>query len=662
MSVSTLTTYTYTKTIKNVTLLMSTIYNNFGKQVELYDYDIPTSTLTITFKNVLSDDDKLALDTLVNIYVDSTSLTPEDILSLRTLHVHKSKDQNMPNTLNTVVEVLFKSPLYIDREYYQMSNSGKYIYIQKPGIYLITVKVGASLVPGAVAGTNTIIQWGISYDDTRAEGFYISVPNTNVYTIHTNVNSMADTAMLTCVLNVTGTMGTYFRLTAKQTVGNTPLTIDMDLTNMTLLYIPGASFYEGNLTTALTLTTNYANVNLNSDRLIQYPFTHTVSTPNVTVNQRGYVLFMMKATTNKTTGTDQSNSRVRLMVNNTDVNLFMSSSPVAAASNRTTTNFIGCIPVNAGDIISMQAKINSGTSLQLPAAESGLLLTYLHPSVIRTISVGSFSANTSNALNVTPNDVPMSSTLSNFPVGNIALSTASVSILNAGSYLIFSNTTITNSSSGHRETGAYLVSTSDSGKTYYYGLGSLGIKQVFPNILTTVPSCSILTLPAGSTIKLSAATNGAITDNVTVSDSSTFTLLNFAPYQFSDKDVVFGDEFSVVTSLDELIVDSNTFNEKCRITYFGIPSGIYRMCTNVCFTTTAQTTISYQLLDVHTDSSNTYTLVTKTINLPIGTMYHMCVDFLNIPTGSHHLILQFSSPNLTPYICKDVTLDIWRIR
>ena len=213
----------------------------------------------------------------------------------------------MPTTINTVTEMLFQSTSTINRLYYQIAANSKYIYIQKPGIYFIIAKVGACLATDATAGTNSVIQWGISYDDSRAESLYINVPNSYVYTVHTNVNSMNDSTMLCAMFNVTSIYGTYFRLTAKKILGTTPLMIDNDLTSLTIMSIPGTSYYEGNATTTSTLTKSvYTSIALGNDRIIQYPFVHTLASPNVTVSQPGYVLYVGKTTFNKTAGTDIS--------------------------------------------------------------------------------------------------------------------------------------------------------------------------------------------------------------------------------------------------------------------------------------------------------------------------------------------------------------------
>ena len=68
---STEVTYTYSKVLKNPGIMMSTVENVFGPLINYYDYDINTSTLSITFINSLDADKKAALDTLVNVYVEN---------------------------------------------------------------------------------------------------------------------------------------------------------------------------------------------------------------------------------------------------------------------------------------------------------------------------------------------------------------------------------------------------------------------------------------------------------------------------------------------------------------------------------------------------------------------------------------------------------------
>jgi len=644
---------------------MSTINNVFGNTIDSYDFDVSTNTFSITFKQSISSDQKLALDTLINIFVDSTVLSPTDVLQFKNVRAYKSSDQVMPTTINTVTEVLFRSTSTIDRLYYQMSASGKYIFIQKPGIYLIMCKVGAHLTAGSTAGTNSVIQWGLSYDDSRTEVVYITVPNTNTYTLHTNVNNMTDSTHVACILNVTSATGTYFRLTAKQTLGNTPLTIDNDQTSITIMSIPGASFYEGNMTTAQTLTTTFANVNLQSDRLVQYPFTHTVATPGVTVTQTGTVIVFGKTTVNKTAAADASQSRTILLLNGTQVvDSGTYSTVLSAANNKSTSHFMAMLAVNAGDIITMQARIEGGSALQLPAAESGITLIYMHPAVLNSMSsvYVTSDAPSSTPLSTSSYDVVYNKTPLSVPSNVITLSGSSaVATSNPGLYLVMLNLTVLNTSGSVRECGIYTTSSTDSGKTFYYMLGSLGVKQLHPNGKTTISNHALLSLPAGSRVKIQVSTNGTTADNITTTDTTQLTVVNFDAWSPDGLSEVFGDNFNVMTSIDDLIVSTASYYEKCRMTYYQIEAGVYRITTNISITTTATTTINVQIIDIHTNSGNTYTVYNKTIVHGAGTYYFSSTDYANISDGAHQLVLQLSSPNAVAYTAKNATIDSWRV-
>ena len=656
------TVYTYTKTLKNVTLLMSAIQNICGKRVENYDYNIATSELSISFLNVLEDDEKLALDTLVNIYVDSTILNTDDVTSFKNIRTYKSADQSISPTLNAVTEILFQSTTHLDRQYYQMAASSKYIFIPKPGTYLLIGKVGACLTSGGVAGTNTVLQWAFSYDDTRAEIAYINIINANVYTVHTNVNNMTDSTLVAAVFTVTATNGTNVRLSAKRTLGTTPLVADADLTSLQIMSIPGASFYEGNITANVTLTTTAANLNYGSNRILQYPFTHTVGQPNVTVSQSGYVMILAKATFNKTAGTDVSIGTIIARLNGTNIqSLNAYSHALNALNNKTSVHCMGIIPVVAGDIISLQAQTVTGTSLQLPSAESGLILMYLHPKVIPALTMGSFYMNAASGL-VSAIPINISSTLFTTNVGGITpVADASV-IPISGLYLTTANLTFVNPSNSVRECGVYISVSADGGKTYYAQPSVLSIKQIAANNKTTVTTSALLNLTANSRVKIQAASNGTTADGITVGiDGSYVNLINFNDLSLEYlNDGIFGTHFGMIAAADDLLVNAATYIEKCRIVQHNLSAGIYRISTNTAFLTTAQTTLNLQLIDIHSSTGNSYIVYTKTIEYPIGTHTFTSVDYFNALEGAHVLLLQISSPTTVPYIIRNTLLESWR--
>ena len=650
--------------MKNITLLMTTINNVFGANIDSYDYDVPSSTFTISFKQVLSSDQKIALDTLVNIFVDSTVLSPKDILDYKYIRAYKSNDQVLPTTLNTVTEILFKSASQLDRLYYQLSASGKFIFIQKPGIYLVIAKVGAHLAPGGLPGTNSVLQYALSYDDTKMETLYINIANSYTYTIHTNVNNMTDSTMIACVFNVTSATGTYLRLTAKQTLGNTPLVLDNDQTSISIINIPTAGYYEGNLTVAQTLTTTYTNVNMSSDRIIQYPFTHTAGTPNITVTQAGYVMYLVKSTTNKTTGTDASQSHTILLQNGTALtNVGSYSTVLAAASNKSTSHFMGLIPVAAGDVLRIQGKIEGGTYLQFPSGEVGIMLVYLHPSVLKTMS-GSFvtSDAVSVPLSTSATDVSFNNTMMSVPAGYNTLGTGTtVTITTPGLYLIVGNVTVVNTSGTVRECGIYTSSSSDSGKTFYYALGSLGLKQTLSNGKVTISNQTLLNLPSNSRVKIQSATNGTTADAITTTDATQLTVICFNQWDPDAMTTVFGDNFNIVTSFDDLTVTSATYAERCRLVYYYMSAGVYRFSTHFTLVTTVQTSLTLQVIDIHTESGNTYTVFNKTVSYPAGTVFVSTHDVFNVVEGAHQFIFQLSSPNAVAFTTRNVTVDCWRV-
>ena len=154
-------TYIYPTTAKNISLLMQNIMNVFVKKVENFYLDAINSEVSITFSSVLTPEEEVGLSTMVKIHVDNSSLSNDDMLAVKHIRSYKSVDQNLLTTLNSINEVTFSSTSTINRFFYQIGSSSKFIFIQKPGIYFILAKVGAHLASGASPVKYSFLQWSI---------------------------------------------------------------------------------------------------------------------------------------------------------------------------------------------------------------------------------------------------------------------------------------------------------------------------------------------------------------------------------------------------------------------------------------------------------------------------------------------------------------------
>jgi hypothetical protein len=660
------TTFTFTKPLANVSLFMNTIYRVFDN-VDVYDYDTTNSTLKITFRNPLSNHQEKALKTLVNNYIDYTNLEPTDLLTFKYFYGYKSGPQVLRSQLNAITEITFRSSTTQQRMYYQMANNGNFIYIQKPGIYLILAKVGAKLTTDGQSGSNTVLQWGLSIDQTRTNVFYMNIMHTSVYTLHTAHNNMTDGTLIATVLNVTNATGLYLRLTARMMLGNSPLAVDSSQTNICIMNLPGGAYYEGNMTTTTSLGSTGDNVAvpLNSSRIVQYPFQHTFGSSSVNIIQDGYVLYLAKATMNKTTGDDISDAKIALLHNGNLVDHASTyTTGFTAPSNRSTAHFLGLLAVNQGDHLGLQATMQRGSSLQLTAGESGLILLYIHPMIFESMNAKFATSDLdSSFLTATPTDLVFEANSVLVPSSTqMSISAATVSIESPGTYFVIANVHFYSPYEAIRECGLYTINSVDAGKTYYYTSGSLSVKQSNPTGRVTVSNSALLSLPIHSRLKVQAGIDGSFADNIVATGSSQLSIINFERWSLRDNNSkVFGDDYGVIVSSDEVVVGSSAPREKCRLCYYSLQSGIYRFSMNFCIVAHSDIEAGIQLIDIHSDSGNTFVLYSRNLRYTPGDHYMSFVEVNNVADGSHHFVLQFSSVDSQEYKVKDVLMDCWRV-
>ena len=654
------TNYTYVRSVGSVPLLMSTVSKVFGKKLENFDFDSATNTITISFVEPLSTGDKDALNTLMNIYTEFPTLTSNDVVAKKYIRSVKTLDQNLTTTLNAVDEITFPSTSYLDRFYYQTDEKGRFIFIQRPGIYLVIAKVGAKLQPGNVAGTNSVLQWAFSNDELRTSVAYFPIMNTNAYTSHTNTNNMVDSTTICCIFTVTSLTGTNIRLTSKRIVGTTPLVVDNDQCNFNILSIPGASFYEGNMTVALTLNPlTYSPINLGSDRIIQFPFSHAVGQPNITVTQDGVVKVLVKATFNKTAGIDGTNGIISAFLNGIEIlDTGSITHLITAASLKTTVNFTALVKVAAGDVLSFKAKTLTGSFLQLPAAETGVILAYIQSNIFEKLNFTHYTntrsttsvGNSASALTFNTHKV-------SYPVSQTAVSSI-FTVPTSGLYFISGGVTFNNIGLFPREVGVQITSSSDIGKSYYYVGGSLSVKQIPALGKVTVFTNAMANLPASSKISLTLTSNDS-TDTISASN---YTGISIVSLQDLEEDIVKYDRgFNVTTSKDEMIINAVKFVEKCRLVCYDLVSGVYKIEIYGTFVTTVQTQINFQMINCHVSTGNNTIMFNHTYTLAPGRYPFNTVDFQNIIEGDNIFILLFSSPSTTSYIVCENTIEILNV-
>lgn len=654
------TTYTYVKSIKNLIALIGQIQQQITtRKLDYYNYDDTITTLSLVFDNSLDSSAKLVLDNIITTFVDKTTLNSNDIANAKYIRLVKSSEQSLPTTVNTSMDILFQSTSYIDRLYYQTSASSKFIFIAKPGIYIFMAKVGAY---GSTFVSNTVLQWTIQIDDTRTDTTYLPIQSCATYTYHNSENNMYDGGLVSCLFNVNPITGTNVKLVCKLISGATPLTLSSEMTSFSIISVPGISYYEGNISTSVAQSLTTPTVfNYGTDRIKQYPFTHTLAQSSVTISKQGFVLILAKSTLSKTSGTDATSSILSVMRNGVVIdNNARSYSAVLTSVGKTTTFVQSITRCVAGDVITMQSQLSQGSFATCSSGETGIIIIYLSSEINNSMSLSYFNREISNPtqISATPVDVlleTMEESLKNY----VAMTTNDYIVTDFGLYLITANISLSNTSGFSKLGSLYIVVSNDSGRTYYYLSGSLMNKQINPNGKTSFSLNTVYFLPSNTRIKFQVLTNGTVIDNIIVTDSSSYLFLNFFDLSnFPNTSSTFGQYFNLITSTDSLIVTNTNFIEKCRLTTRYLPSGVYRIGTNMNIVSTDKNNMfSVQLVDVSSASNISSVVYTKNVQY---TEYFNSVDYMNFSEGGHTLILQVCSLSGIAITCKNVVLEMWK--
>jgi hypothetical protein len=634
-------------TINNVATLSNFIYS--------------AGTLTLNFTNALDSGTLLGMTALVNSYYDNVALSTLDSSTPKYFKGYIANDQNIVG-INSVNYVNWRSANIINLMHFQIGKTAKYIYIQKPGTYLLTAKVNAKLQSSAASGTTSVVQWYFAYDDTRSGIAYLTMSNCYVYTCHSAFNNMTDSTILSCVFTDNSITGTNVVLICKQLSGTTPLCVNADVVDFNIVSVPGTPMYEGVSTTTLTLSSS-TNVNFGSDRIIQYPFSHTLGQPNVTVNAAGTALVIAKATFNKTSGSDATTGVLSASLNGTSLQFSNSFTNQIITNCKTTINLITLVSVNQGDTVSLQCGLTTGSQTTSTSGETGIILIFLTPQTLKNLQCGNFfiNVNQSSVLTSNPINIPFDSTGVIVPPNVITgANSGRLTIGIGGMFWMSGCVTLQNTSGNVREAGIYFLTSVDQGVTYLYDIGSLSVKELNPSGPTTISTVSLMSLPDLSKVQVMVTCNGVASDNIVVASSSNVTAASFSSI-YSISPTVNGGHFAFGLCSDSVTVDTVAFVELCRLNTDYLPAGIYRVGTYVTFQVTTQSNYVVQLLDVASTFSTTYTVYSHTVNGVDFAQYFNSVDYLNLVNGHHILLLQVSSPAAIPVNCVKGMIEMWQV-
>lgn len=666
--------YTTSRAISSASGLTNFLEAKGKIQIDSYAPDPVTKLVTLS---LVQPPDVSFLDALVASYIDSPSLTTEDILSFRYFRAYRGTDLPLTTTANFVNVITLSTLGVSDLNYYSPSSDRTYINIMKPGVYLLKAKVGA-YCPTNLTTTSTI-QWYFQYDSTRTGNTWINMTNAFAYTVHHMPLPAADTTVLSMAYNVTNPAGVYVRLACKMVTGTgAALSIGGNMVSWEVIQASGACYYEGTSTVATALTTVPKALPLNTDRIINAPFTHTAGSASVKVNLPGTVYAISKLTVSKTAGTDASVAECDLLVNGAlqtgNGQVFAKS--LSTAGNKVTLINSGTIDVAAGDLVSTQALISSGTSLTATSGDSGLMLMYLSTinsqDNLFTGDVAINAVQASSVITSTPLDVQFESQTESFPNYSLGVTfngtTSYLTTNTTGYFAISGDITVYNPNNIQRT--IYVVVSLSVDSVFYEQPGTLAAKQVMRAGKTTINTQHLIYLTANSKIKLQVySPDATAADNIQMADCTNLSVhcLNGAsmvaaqaPSYTSNS---FGTDFYYLTALEPVVFSSTAFVEHSRLSPGFLLAGTFRLHIEATlFTSNALDSYTLQLTDTvvnQAGTAQTSVLLSNAVDYTMPIFRRTLI--LTFPEGVHTIIFQVSSPKGSPITCAFVCTELWRI-
>lgn len=663
-----MSTVTYTKTLRNAPWLINYVRSIVSlNTLQYYSYNPVTSSLTFTFSNELDTATRQVLDTLVNNYNETQALT----LTLPEISAFKfcqvSAKVDVPIASSGTTDVPFMSENYLDRSYFMSSN--RYVYIQRPGTYLIISRVSAYIPSGYVDDTN--VQYDLLYDDTRTEQGYLTYPNSSVYTLHRSVGQGRSSSTMSCVFTVNSATGTFIKIQARVVAGTSPISIIGDFTNLIVMNIPNASYFESTIGANITLTNNFSNLFLVRDRLVHYPFSHTVGQASVPISAAGWLFLIARATVTKTSGTENSEAAVRFFSNG-QAQLIAGTlgySVECPTGMKSTSNYMGLIPVNAGTSITMQAMMTQGSNMIMTPGETGYIAVFLNGNLFPQMSLlNAFTDVVQAGGPYLADDIFQDLTFTTLrtlqptsPNNTIIFSTSSPEIVinDTGVFVISAHISINNQTSNNGQATVRLLASVDGGATYVYVSGSQASRPLGRNDKTSVTTTVLIPVSSGHRIKVQASSTSAVSDYITYADSCTVSLLKFSSLTRTSGTInsTFGQHAHVILSQEALTTNVNTVVEKCRLVTRFIDAGVYRVSARANIVISPTDTLSVSLVY---SSPNGQTTTVKTRVLTSADTQMTFVDYIYMIEGVHVYLLNFQSSTGQTFTVSDALIEMWR--
>lgn len=661
---------TYTKSLKNPPFLISLLQNTVKtNKLDYYSYAPQTSTLNLTFSQAVDASTKQVIDALIINYneTQASALTIPELSSYRFAQFVMANDAPLSSTS---ADVIFSTESYVDRGWYNSTPSKSYIYIQKPGTYLIMARVTSYLTEETPTDNVNVI-YEFHYDDTRTEQGYLVYPNSSVYTSHTSVTKQ-ETTMLACVFTCNQPQGSFVKVVARVISGTSTISLRGGFTNINIMNIANAAYFESVVTNHLTVPTAFGNVFLGNDRVVNFPFSHTQGQASVTTSAAGWLMLIAKGTFNKTSGTDLTQGNLRFY----SVGQFApfagttAYSPIIVPGLKSTSNFFGVVPVNAGTTIAMQVASASGTGLRLEGLESGFIAVFLNATLYPQLSLlNSFTDITQTSGPILNSNIVTDLTFTTLrtlqppsPNNTIIFSTSSPEIIvnDTGVFAMAAHISLTNQSGNNGIVNVRLAHSVDGGANYYPIVGSNSTRTLPANGKTSVLTTVVIPVSSGHRIKVQAYSNNTLADNVVFSDSCTLSMMKFATATLSTTtSTAFGTQFHVVISKENMSLTTNAYVEKCRLVTQFIPAGIYRISGRASIDNSNGQTVTYRLIS-SSPTGNVTGVSLITINST--DMSFNTLDYMNLSEGVNTIIMELKNDTQTGYVTvSNALIDIWRV-
>lgn len=573
-------------------------------------------------------------------------------------------NSNLLEYSTSYIDIPFDTERVKDDFYEHLTNSQEEIKFLSPGTFLIYTRITTqgNSNNGSGASISRIME------DTGSG--YIEVPGTISGNI--NIGPVSGSSMMNYYIK-NYNIDDKIKIQVKKLNGTNNVEIlsngcELMVLRIKLDDLDDISKYIDTYTTSNTvLTGTFSNIPFNTNRYIDNIYSHTPGSSDITINQTGIYSIKCKITTDKTSGTNESQAEFNLTKNGT---IIPGTYTVTHGSDTTSRYSTGCIYIinnfTIGDIIRLSGRINFGSNMS--TLENG---TSICIESFQSSSNGQNTAKFFNGyqlsggtgINSSFTDIPLSNETIKDSIFTHETNSPEVIVNETGRYFIYGRVTLNNITSGNnKETTSQLRLVLNSGGGFTEINGTISRGHHYSSDTGMYTLFFGLTLNLGETfiLKLQAAKISGAGSLQTVSNGSSLSVLKLSsPITLENSLLKFGTYYKSALSINSTKTTSTTFIEKLRLTTDIIPTGTYIVFFTYRWIPLSPSRTFEGRVQVNDNEIIHKSLETSSDSLQTQVITSYATTELEL--GIHNIDLDFRSVDNSEATIDNARISIWRV-